>query len=285
MSGFDDAPAGFGAHPFDEPIVDMSTGEILDDSPSLDSGLPSSEIAGLPTTSLADGAVSAIALAADVDAFAGELRRDLERRVDEQYGALVTLRPDGPVTEATVARELQWLADAHDVFVKIGAVFTEQARGVRSLAGDAVLEVRRDRDLERTGGSASVKVGARGTGEAVKVTATRSTDTFADDEPIVDVLVSHMLGRLPADAVDPGAYAAGARDMADALLGLHGVVGLLAAPKWKSTALDVLRELLESGDEPSRALAVRLRAAYGRRPVGNVNTKIERVPLAERRTI
>lgn len=289
MSGFDDVTRRFEPSPFDTPAFDPATGELFDGAPA-DPAPPAAGLGLLPAV-LADRGADAIGAAAELGAFTGDLRRALEHRISTEYDALMRARPDGPVTQAIVAPELQWLADAYEVLSAIGKVFAEQSAGVKSLASDVVLEVRRDVDLERTGGSASVKVGARGAGQAVKVTTTQPTEVYTDTPVIVDVLVAHLLDRMTV-AVEvgntptgPESYAAGARDMADALLGLHGVVGLLSAPKWKSTALDLLREVLESGGPVGVGLATRLRDGYGRCPHGKISTTIERTELRSVRDV
>lgn len=292
VSGFDAAPAHrFEPSPFDTPPFDPVTGELFGDPVEpvvVAEPVPS----GLLSAVLAERGADAIGAAASLSTFTGELRAALEHRISTEYDALMSARPAGPVTQAVVAPELQWLADAHEVLSAIGKVFAEQSAGVKSLASDVVLEVRRDLDIERTGGSASVKVGARGAGQAVKVTTTQPTDVYTDTAVIVDVLVAHMLAvsdagpAIPLDETTASvAYAAGARGMADALLGLHDVIGLLSAPKWKSTALDLLRETLEAGGVTGVALATRLRDGYGRRPHGKMSTTIERTELKQTRDV
>lgn len=274
--------------PFDLPPHDPVTGELIEPAQAAEpvqsvTSLPPVDGSPLPML-LAEHGALAVSMASDVQPFAADLGAYLEERISAQYDALVRARPTGAVTAEVVAAELRWSADAHEVLSAIGRVFTHHAGGVRELAGQAVQEVRADRDIERKGGSASVKVGAAA-GAAVKVTATRATETFAEDEQIVDVLVPMLLDGHPVHANHADAYARGARAMAATLIGTGGT-GLLMSPKWKSSALDALRERLQGADDvASTALATRLRAAYGRRPVGNVTTKIERVDAKEVRDL
>ena len=274
------------ADPFDLPAFDPETGELLGDEEE-----PTG--AALAPVDLASAAVLAIESVdhEQVAAFTGDLRAALQTRRDALYQALLDRRPEGRPTPESVAPELTWLADVHDVFTAVGKVFTEQARDAKSLAGDVVLEVRTDRDVEASGGSASVRVGVPGSrrGNAVKVTATQPTETFANTPAIVAVLVPYLLERevsagMPgSEAVEdaPEAYAAGARDMARVLLGLAGHHGLLSSPGWKSSALDVLRGELQSMGEAGNDLAARLREAYGRRPKGNLRVEVERSNLLD----
>lgn len=276
-----DTPAA--PDPFDTPVLDERTGELLEPSAST----PAADAAVVPVGIAAAAAQAVEAVDHEqVAAFTGDLAAALERRTSTAYQALVDRRPAGRVTAEVVAPELAWLADAHDVLAAIGKTFTDQARSIKSLAGDVVLEVRTDRDVEAAGGSASVRVGTPGrAGSAVKVTATQPTETFTDTAAIVDVLVPWLLDSsedptLAHQAV-PDAYCDGARDMAATLLGLHGRVGLLAAPKWKSSALDVLRATLQGAGEVGVGLAARLAVAYGRRPKGNVQVTVERSNLTD----
>lgn len=249
---------------------------------------PPTTLVDLLPARLADDTSQAVALPGrgELAAFAGNLRAALDDRVNALYGAALAARPDGPVTEATVGPELAVLASVSDLGRIMADVFGRMDKGARALASDVVLEVKRpdpSRSLEHTGGSASVRVGVRA-GEDVKVTVTQPTETFTDTPGIVDVVVAYHVSRIPtalgAQPAVVGAYAEGARDMAQLLLGLDGVPSLLASPKWKSSALDALRRDLERSTEPG--LAGRLDAAYGRRPVGNLQTTVERVEPSKR---
>src|SRR5690606_37490060 len=109
------------------------------------------------------------------------------------------------------------------VFTEVGKVFTDLGRRARAMAGDLVLEAKPDdaERLERKGGSASMRVSSSA-GE-VKVTTTQPTETFADTDAILDVLVAHLLDEradLAATTGLPAVYAGGARDLAAAVRGL-----------------------------------------------------------------
>ena len=274
--------------PFDLPPFDPTTGEVLEVVDAEVADVPQSAIIPVDLAGTAVRAVTAVN-PADLAAFTGDLRAALDKRVGETYGALVSQRPEGAPTPEVVAPELAWLADAHDVFAALGKVFTDQAKGVRSVAGDVVLEVRTDRsDLERTGGSASLKVGtASAPGSAIKVTTTQPTETFTDTPAIVDVLVPYVIDRTADahDSPDQAGVAIGARAMARVLLGLEGHYGLLAAPKWKSTALETLRGELQGMGQTGAALASRLAKGFGRRPKGSVTVDIERTQMREVRDL
>lgn len=272
-----DTPAGE-VDPFDLPPFDPESGELLD---VVDAEIvPDGQVVHVDLATTALAAVGAVDHG-KVTAFAGDLSAALDQRIGQTYGALIAARRDGPVTPEVVAPELAWLADAHEVLAAIGKVFTDQGRGVKSLMGDVVLEVRADRDLERTGGSATVKVGTAGqAGEAVKVTATQPTQTWTDAPAIVDTLVPYLMG-----ADGDAAFAQGARAMARVLLGLDGHYGLLAAPKWKSTALETLRGELQAMPGTGVDLAARLAAGFGRKPVGNVQVEVERTTTREVRNL
>lgn len=283
---------------FDEPIANLETGELLHD----DDGAPGLVITygpngvlavdtldGEPATAvLASTAMQAIdTAAADLGAFTGALRRDLEERIDTTYAAAYAARPvhlspgigkhEGEVvasrpTQADVAPELALLGDQFEVLDALAKVFAEASLRVRSIAGDVVQEVQWERDVAKTGGTTSVKVGARGS--AIKTTVTQATETWTEDTTIVDVLVATLVPAadgeaLEAELLESQAYALGARE------GIAGYTALLAAPKFKITALDALRDKLQgAGDFP---LAERLNRAYGKRAKGDPRTTIERV--------
>lgn len=304
----DPAPATWPAliaDPFTEPLVDPATGEILDPEPIVSASptptldyraadlppgpvaswapvTPGQEVATLVDVlpvSMAGLAAEAVVFPArgELAAFAGNLGSAVEDRINALYGAVLAKRPAGKPTEATVGPEVELLANISDLGKTLGTVFARMDTSARSLLQDVVLEVRADRDVEKRGGSASVRVGVRA-GEDVKVTATQPTVVHTDTPGIVDVLVPHLLDSHPD--VDVSGFAAGARAMAAILLGLGEVNGLLASPKWKSTALDALRNDIERAGTPG--LPGRLDAAYGRKPSGNVQTTVERVDPRKR---
>lgn len=283
---------------FDEPIADLETGELLTDddgTPGLvitygpDGVLAVDALDGEPATAvLASTAMHAIdTAAADLGAFTGALRRDLEERIDRTYAAAYAARPvhlspgigkhEGEVvasrpTQADVAPELALLGDQFEVLDALAKVFAEASLRVRSIAGDVVQEVQWERDVAKTGGTTSVKVGARGS--AIKTTVTQATETWTEDATIVDVLVATLVDKpgdnpLEAEVLYAQAYATGARD------GIAGYTALLAAPKFKITALDALRDKLQGAND--FPLAERLNRAYGKRAKGDPRTTIERV--------
>lgn len=308
---FDGAPEPEG-DPFDQPLYDPATGEVLDPEPTTFAGLPVVTSTQVPpdtfllTTAehaaaitaldalpqhMADDTAQAVAFPerGELQAFAGNLSRALDDRVNALYNAAQQRRPAGPTTQASLAGEVTTLAAISDLGKTLGEVFTRMDKGARSLLADVLGELPRAAEVEKHGGSMSVRVGVR-PGEDVKATITQPTEVFTDTAGIVDALVPHLIAvsadRGGLSEVTEGigtataAYASGARAMAAALLGLDGGLGLLASPKWKSTALDALRADLERSAEPG--LAGRLDAAYGRRPVGNVQTKVERVEPTKR---
>lgn len=255
-SAFDAEPVPAAVEdPFATPLFDPATGEVLEP-----------EAAPVAAPAGPGPLVAGVDLRADAHAYAGELRRALEDRVALEYDALLAERPDGPL-EVAVQPELRYLADASAVFAELGKVFTDLSRRTRGMAGDLVLESRPSaaERIEKSGGSASTRV--RSSAGEVKVTTTQPTETFAETDQLVDVLVAHLVGDLGSGVTSAGAaeYAAGARAMARALQ------DVTSPWSWKSSALDALRRAMPD------ALAARLAKAYGRRPKGEARTTIEAV--------
>lgn len=287
---FDGAPPVEG-DPFAEPLHDPATGELLEamtvTAQEVGQAFGIDATTGLPTewTSLerlpqhmADDTAQAMVFPerGELQAFAGNLSRALDDRINALYNAAQAKRPAGPVTQAAIAGEVTTLAAISDLGKTLGGVFTRMDQAARSLLTDVLAELPRGAEVEKRGGSMSVRIGTR-PDEDVQATLTQPTETFTDTPGIVDVLVPHLLSQDPgmADSLPVAAYAQGARDMAAVLL-----EQLLAAPKWKSTALDALRADLERSAEPG--LAARLDAAYGRRPKGDPRATVERVAPAKR---
>lgn len=275
------------ADPFDVPAHDPVTGELIEDVPTVvaptpvvaDGGGPApwpTDGPGSPAALLVRLGIDAIpAVASDLPAFAGALRRALSLRVADLHDRLRAQRPEGKPNEVIVAPELRALADAHETLSTIGKAFTTAGGDAKAAAGAVVAEVKGDRD---TGGSTSLRVGS--SSSDVKVTVTQATEAWADDNAIIDALVAAGVG---AQIGKPGttpemaaAYAEGARAMAGALF------AALASPKWKTSTLDEIGRSWAGLGPEGLALASRLHAAYGRRPKGEPTTNIERLEPSTR---
>lgn len=264
------------------PAFDPATGEVLDPEPLTPGPLTYEEAIGrrsAPDAAVDDGswdvglvALTPTALAAsasDTAAFTRSLREAIDGRLAAEYDRLRDGRDPGKPLEVAVEPELRYLTSAADTFTAVARVFTDAAAHARGQAGDIVLEVKPDdaQRLERKGGSASLRVGRTSSGgESVKVTVRQATETFADTDAILDVLVAHLIDEradLAATTGLPAVYAGGARDLAET------VRGLTSPWSWKSSALDVLAGQLDD------ALKARLKAAYGRRPKGDPRTEVK----------
>ena len=251
------------------PAFDPATGEVLEPEADLpdaavDDGSWDVGLVALTPTALA-------ASASDTAAFTRSLREAIDGRLAAEYDRLRDGRdPAKPLTVA-VEPELRYLTSAADTFAAVARVFTDAAAHARGQAGDIVLEVKPDdaERLERKGGTASLRVGRTSSGgESVKVTVRQATETFADTDAILDVLVAHLIDAVePPPALAPEwseeTLAIGARALAAA------VRDLTSPWSWKSSALDVLAGQLDD------ALKARLVAAYGRRPKGDPRTEVK----------
>lgn len=269
MGFLDNAPADFELH---DAAAAMSELVAQLDGVSTDE---------LVTTQLAQ---LGLAPAADLQTFTRELREQLNARVDELYGAAFAQRPkrmsgehELPPSKAEVAGELQTLAAMHDQLTTVGKVFTDTAKSVQTIAADVLMETlpgERADAIERAGGSASLTVGdPRGN---VRVSVTQPRVTVVDQDKLMgvmlDALVQAYTSSLDADEhaqVSVEVYALGARDAIAQLL------QLISPPSWKITALDLYRTHLEAAGLGE--LAQQLQQAYGRKPKGKPQTKIERV--------
>lgn len=172
--------------------------------------------------------------------------------------------PDTVTSSTDVRDRATRLADAADLLAGLSGAFGAAAKEATSAAGELVLDVpTRDGKPRRT-----LRFGD-GYGSDLLVSLTPTTETFADLDVIVDVLVAD---RSPGYSADPKVvepYAAGMRAGIRALREI-----LSASPSVRTTALDGLVLDLEDGGET--ALAGRLRAAYGRREKGEPRAKVER---------
>ena len=223
---------------------------------------------------LADDSEQAVALFRDPDAVR-ELTRSLTAslvlRVQMMHGTLKDVRPEGKVTQATVAPEVQLLADAYDTLTAVSKAVGTGAAEAQALLGDIVAEVVPDKADAGTG---SVRVGD-GHGSDVKVTRTQATKVQADTDVIVDVLVARMVTEHAATLTPPvamkevKAYADGLRQ------GISALLGLISPPTWKTTALDALATRLEDAQDFDNS--IKLGHAYGRVAQGDPKTKVERV--------
>lgn len=252
------------------PAFDPATGEVLDPEPvvpdaAVDDGSWDVGLVALSPTALA-------ASASDTAAFTRSLREAIDGRLAAEYDRLRDARDPAKPLDLAVEPELRYLTSAADTFAAVARVFTDAAAHARGQAGDIVLEVKPDDAdrLERKGGTASLRVGrtSSGGGESRKITVRQGTETFADTDAILDVLVAHLVDaldeRMPdLDAVQVQQYANGARELA------AGVRDLTSPWSWKSSALDVLAGQLDDD------LKARLKAAYGRRPKGDPRTEVK----------
>lgn len=252
------------------PAFDPATGEVLDPEPDLpdaavDDGSWDVGLVALTPTALA-------ASASDTATFTRSLRDAIDGRLAAEYDRLRDARDPGKPLDLAVEPELRYLTSAADTFTAVARVFTDAAAHARGQAGDIVLEVKPDdaERLERKGGTASLRVGRTSSGgDSVKVTVRQATETFADTDAILDVLVAHLIDERedldgsPSAGTLPVLYASGARDLAET------VRGLTSPWSWKSSALDVLAGQLDD------TLKARLKAAYGRRPKGDPRTEVK----------
>lgn len=197
----------------------------------------------------------------------GDVRRRVLEEVRGQYGQVLTGRPEGRVTEATVAPELAFLTSAHYALAQLADAIKAGADEARQIAGEVLVDVSGD---ERK--RATVKVADVYGGIVAKREVPSEVSVRQDD--VLDVLVASLLAEWAvtdtgaAGNPEATAYARGARDALAALL------PLTSPPKWKSTALDALtRKLEEAGED---ALALRLSHAYGRVSKGNPRVTLER---------
>lgn len=285
---------GFGdnAPGFDEPEIDTITGEIIEQATEV---RPVEE----PTTALAVTSMGAIDLAAgDLAAFTGGLRRALSERIEATAAAARAARPvttiigttSGevitlPPTQAQVAAEINQYTDLYEVLAAIGKVFADQSLTVRQIAGEVVQEVEHERDVAKTGGSVSVKVGSRG-GNA-KVTVNQATETFVDEPVLTELLVGEVLDAFLPDLLTDMADSPGKVAVDSAALSIRGAATaaisryreLLAAPKFKVTALDAWRNAVQARGQLE--IGEKINRAYGKRPVGNPSTKLERIPAKD----
>lgn len=273
------------AHGFDVPLHDPATGELLEDREHAhDDELLDSD----PPQESVDDAAQQIALFASGGAalnsatFVHDLRLALNARIDELYAAKAAQRRQRlsptsgdvqPPTTSDVQPELLLLSDMHSTLTGVGRAFADAAKSTTQIASDVVLDVKHERaeTIEQQGGTASVRVG--GHQGSVKVTTTQATKPFAETDQIVDVLIADLLADVDVTGIERpdehvSLYAKGARDA------IAGLLGLVSPLSWKTSALDVWQRALQTRNE--EALASRLAAAYGRRPVGSLNTKIER---------
>lgn len=264
---------------FDTPTFDPATGEVIDATPAPVDPFPetvSVVVLDGPTELAALGIRSVDGAQGNVVKYARELGEALTARVRERYGIARKMRhvrttDDGvelPPFEGEVTGELQALADMAEVLAALGKAFTAASGEAKALAGEVVAEVHYERNVETTGGSASIRVGSRG--GTVKVTTTQPTEAFVDQDEVVDVMVADLVGTVAGQLSKARVegYAQGARDAVPALL------GLMSPPAWKTTALGALVTNLQQRGE--RDLSERLARSYGRRPKGNAQVKIDR---------
>lgn len=245
----------------DAEIVDDDSDDVLDSEAQL-----------LPGTLARNGA-RAVELFRDPDAVQ-TLTRDARSVLIDRVRALANRareqRDDGKATSATLAPELQLMADAHDTLAAIRDVFTAGALEAREISGELARELADD--LRK---SSSVRVGDQH-GTDVKVTRTVQTELRIDRDEIVDVLVAHIMSRMDLASVPHGARAITANIAAVAVRdALRQYARIASAHSFKSTELDAYVRELESADE--HALAIRLGHAYGRVSNGKETVKLERV--------
>lgn len=253
------------------PLFDPATGEVLDDPVTAADAAPGPDTAAEPAED-AHGAVTGVVLDLgpheDVTAFTRALREQVTARIDSAYNALAAARPDGPI-EVAVRDELRWAASVIDTLDAVRRVFADTVKHVKGVTADVVQEARPDRDLVKHGGTASLRMPARPqSDDDVKVTVTRATESWADLDAVLDVLVAHLIDEHAHD-LDVGEAEPYGRGVRDGLALAREVTSPWAV---KSTALDALARRMP---EP---LSTRLAAAYGRRPVDREPTvKVETV--------
>lgn len=227
----------------------------------------------------------------DRAAIAGNLTRALVDAVRTRSDArrearLARLQGERVESPSDLRRELVGAANDADTCRALAGVFTTAAKEADQIAGDLLTELppRTVKGVEKP--PASTKVGD-GDGFELKVSRTVPTESFADLDQIVEILVAwgvHVAasatraddqnGPLALSQMPAKTYAAGMRD---GIASLRAV--LAASPSVKSTALDALVTAIEAADED--ALAKRLRKTYGRREraSGEATVKIERTPV------
>lgn len=264
----------------EQQAFDPATGELVGE-PYAEPQQPdplgtATEVAALPAVFAQQGA-RAVQLFRDPDAvqtLTHEATKGLLARLEGIAADARAQRAEGRVTPSVLAPELTLMGDAHDTLQALEAVFHAGRERARAIAGELVHELPGDDTRQST----SVKVGdAHGTD--LKVTRTQPTKVHVDQDELVDVFVSLLLGRWEADrrglpevpltSVDTArAYSMGARAAID-LYRAH-----TAAHTFKTTALDELTRVLEG--EGQDALAIRLGHAYGRASHGDPQVKMER---------
>lgn len=183
-------------------------------------------------------------------------------------------RPDVVTDRSDLRPELIGAADDAEVLDRLAAVFVDGAKIAKGIAGDLLTELppRADGKPVRT-----MRTGD-GQGFELKVTTSPKSEAFADLDAIVDVVRADVVGRFAPEVNDLApvviAHSAHSRGVRE---GIAAILEVLGSPKVKTTALDELALQLEGRGEAD--LAKRLRAAYGRREVGEPSVKIERTPL------
>lgn len=231
-----------------------------------------------PTTildSLADAETRFVVL----ERATSEIKAAVHKRADDRRQARIErLEGEEPTSESDVRLEAVGLANDADVLAALGGAFTAGAKEARDVAGDLLDEIPGRGGKPR----ASLKVGD-GDGFALVVTrAAARKELSVDGEEVDDVMVAYLLevaaartragdGPLELGILPAKTYAAGVRD------GIEQLRAVLAAPKFKVTALDALVTALENLEDDT--LAKRLRKAYAQVEVGEQTTKLERKPV------
>ena len=248
--------------PFTDPPFDPATGELLDPDPIL------VDPVDVPAPTGLDPGALIISPPADVSTFARDLKDALHSRLTAHAEALYAGRhgKDAAPTPADVQVEIVALNSAREALEAVGKAFTATAATAREYLQDIVLDVRGD-EVDREGGSRSVKVGSPI--GAVKVTVTGPTETSVDEDTVIDVLVGEAVQA--ALAGDPDAEPARLAAQA-ARVAIAGYREVSSPPKWKITALAALQRRLEGAGRA--AVAQKLAGAVGRARKGALRTAV-----------
>lgn len=175
--------------------------------------------------------------------------------------------PDHAPSEIEVAEELRTMADARDTLTAIARAITTGADEARAITAEVLAEVAPDERKAKT-----VRL-ADGHGWDLKVSRSQPTEVSVDLDAVQDVLAGWLLSKVVGDVTQQAAYAHGVRAAFEALL------GVLAKPSVRTTALDALVKTIEGAGEED--LALRLRHAYGRKSKGEPRVEIKREPPKE----
>lgn len=172
--------------------------------------------------------------------------------------------PDHAPSEIEVAEELRTMADARDTLTAIARAVTTGAEEARAITAEVLAEVAPDERKAKT-----VRL-ADGHGWDLKVSRSQPTEVAVDLAEVQDVLVAWLLTKVTGSPGDVARYAYGVRE------GMEALLGVLAKPSVRTTALDALVKTIEGAGEED--LALRLRHAYGRKSKGEPRVEIKREP-------